>query len=90
MKMKAIKTLTIFPLLFFFTFLSSVNSQSAKWFLKDIIHGNYTDLSTRSPDKISINANQGFIEFSIKHSQDCTERYRFSYKFSKEWSSKFA
>ena len=67
----------------FLLFAPKSHSQKGHWKFKEIIHGNYNG-STNIPDKLEIDVNEGVIEFSIRQKNDCTDRYRLTYKFSQD------
>ncbi len=81
--MKTKNVLPVFlSLLFTIAFLTS-NAQDGHWVFKEIIQGNHYG-STNQPDKIDVRLNEGMVEFSIKQANNCTDRFRFTYKFAQD------
>jgi len=55
--------------------------------LREIVHNKYNVLGiSRYPDRVEVNSKGGFVEFSIKYSENCTEKYRFEFTFDEDMS----
>jgi len=55
--------------------------------LREIVHNKYDVLGiSMYPDKVEVNSKGGFVEFSIKYSENCTEKYHFEFTFDEDMS----
>ncbi len=81
--MKKSKSLRSLALLFLAALLSTAHAQqTAQLVLKEIVHGKTEGKIL--PDKIDVNTNQGYFEITVPKSQNCSERFRFSYRFMQD------
>lgn len=82
------KNLPILSLFFLLLIFSTHGwaQQAATLVFKEIVYGN-TNVSTRTPDRLDLQVNEGVIEFSVQHKTDCRERYKISYKFLQDMTA---
>lgn len=79
--------LFVAPACFLLVAVDGARAQEPRFVLRDIIHAPYTRGSARPPDVIELQANEGFVEFTVDYSGNCRERYRFEYSFDQDMNA---